>query len=224
MRPVNKGTAPKIYTHYRNARNDLASQIGWYCSYCEMPTNNMIEVEHIIPTNHGGRELEWENFLLSCKYCNTIKSNNNTSREGYLWPDTNNPMATILYMPFEIQPNFLLNLLPSTIQLTNATIQLTGIDRHPSSLNEPTQAGSRWIHRDEAWLTAARSYSNWKKVSNNEMLDAITNAALGIGFFSIWMTIFENELRVKEALINAFPGTALECFDEDYNSIVRVII
>lgn len=61
----------------------LANQEG-YCSYCEMGVRNMVEVEHVVPRNHGGAPLEWENFLLSCRYCNGIKSNKNISRAGYI--------------------------------------------------------------------------------------------------------------------------------------------
>lgn len=224
MRPVNKGTAPKTYSNYKNARNDLASQIGWYCSYCEMPVKNMIEVEHIVPVNQGGFELEWENFLLSCRYCNGIKSDNNTSRNGFFWPDINNPLLFLLYTPFNSVEVTTTQLSPDNLQIARATIQLTGIDRHLSSLNQPTEADSRWRHRDDAWMIAARSYDNWIKVPTDEMLVQVILTAQGTGFFSVWIIIFENELRIKDALINAFPGTALDCFDEDYNPIVRETI
>ena len=35
MRPVDKGAAPAVYTHYKNARVDLIGRLGDYCSYCE---------------------------------------------------------------------------------------------------------------------------------------------------------------------------------------------
>ncbi len=48
MRPVDKGIASTKYSNYSDARHDLANVIGYYCSYCEMPVKNMIEVEHVI--------------------------------------------------------------------------------------------------------------------------------------------------------------------------------
>ena len=51
MRPINRNRNLRLYTDYGQARNDLALSIGWYCSYCEMPTKNMIEVEHVIPVH-----------------------------------------------------------------------------------------------------------------------------------------------------------------------------
>ena len=67
MRAVDKGNSITVYNSYGDARHDLAAIIGYFCSYCEMGTNNMIEVEHVHPTANGGYELSWENFLLSCK-------------------------------------------------------------------------------------------------------------------------------------------------------------
>ncbi|MBK9452257.1 MAG: HNH endonuclease [Bacteroidetes bacterium] len=95
MRCIEKGASPRQYKDYHDARNDLAGRIGWYCAYCEMRVTNMIEVEHVHPVNHGGNELDWNNFLLSCRYCNGIKTDRNTSRRGYLW----RLISTIRFMP-----------------------------------------------------------------------------------------------------------------------------
>ncbi len=54
MRPVDKGTSPKTYTNYQDARDDLADRIEWVCSYCEMGVKNMINVEHVVPLAKGG--------------------------------------------------------------------------------------------------------------------------------------------------------------------------
>jgi len=138
MRPVDKGDAPKQYSHYREARNDLAARIGWYCSYCEMPVKNMIEVEHLIPIKNGGAELDWENFLLSCKYCNTLKSDRNTSRKGYFWADKDNTLLAFTYQSAIIKANGQLN--SSQVRIAQNTIDLMGLDRYPGGANEPTKA------------------------------------------------------------------------------------
>lgn len=90
MRAIEKGDSTKNYKRYQDARNDLAAQTGWYCSYCELAVVHMIEVEHVVPKINGGDELAWENFVLSCKYCNSIKGARNKSRDGYIWPDRDN--------------------------------------------------------------------------------------------------------------------------------------
>lgn len=81
MRPVERGEAPietddqpRQYSKYQDARPDLISRLGKYCSYCErrIPTN--LAVEHI--QNKDDRpdlEREWCNFLLGCVNCNSTK-------------------------------------------------------------------------------------------------------------------------------------------------------
>lgn len=203
MRPVVKGSAPRSYSHWGQARNDLANQIGWYCSYCEMGVSNMIEVEHIVPRNHGGPELDWENFLLSCKYCNTVKSSNNLARDGYIWPDRDNTDLAFVYSELNvIEPKN-----NGIRREGRATIDLTGLDRGPNGLNLPTDADSRWIFRIQAWLVAKLSRENWNKRPSPEMADQIAKTAIGTGFFSIWMKIFEDTPQVQSEIKNQFPNT-----------------
>ena len=74
MRPVDKGNAPRTdYKKYQDAESDLEKRLGPYCSFCEMCINHVPEVEHLEAKSEGGKELDWENLLLSCKYCNTRK-------------------------------------------------------------------------------------------------------------------------------------------------------
>lgn len=89
MRPVNKGKSPKTFSKYREAAPYLEDRLGRYCSYCEMPIFNAPEVEHIEARSRGGAECDWNNMLLSCKYCNTRKGAKVAvgEREEYLWPD-----------------------------------------------------------------------------------------------------------------------------------------
>ena len=49
MRPVDKGTAPTVYTKYQDAGPDLQSRLGDYCSYCERQIETHLAVEHIQP-------------------------------------------------------------------------------------------------------------------------------------------------------------------------------
>ena len=56
MRPVNRGAWPTDaagtnipYAHYSEARDDLISRIGDYCSYCEVCLHSSIAVEHVRP-------------------------------------------------------------------------------------------------------------------------------------------------------------------------------
>ena len=44
------------------------------------------------------------------------------------------------------------------------------------------------------------------------------------GFFSVWMTVFDDYPKVKKVLIASFAGTASDAFDENQNSIKRTVI
>ena len=98
MRPVSKGEIPRKedgsnreYTSYGQAKDDLRDRIDSFCSYCEMNIENQPDIEHVSPkSTNPDLETTWSNFLLACKPCNIIKSNDNENRDGYVFPDTNN--------------------------------------------------------------------------------------------------------------------------------------
>lgn len=49
----------------------------------------------------------------------------------------------------------------------------------------------------------------------------ILTLAKGYGFFSIWMMVFSDDTEIKNALIETFPGTSKECFDQNGMAIHR---
>ncbi len=82
MRPVNRGNIPTdtltggniVFRPYQIAKSYLIERIGSYCSFCEKRLTHLVEVEHILPKSlHSEFQFTWNNFLLSCKTCNTIK-------------------------------------------------------------------------------------------------------------------------------------------------------
>lgn len=191
---------------YKSARNDLADRIGWYCSYCEMPVANMLEVEHVHPVNRGGLELDWDNFLLSCRYCNGVKSDRNTSRIGYFWPDTDNTTHVFTYSEDRIiEP--ISGLLPFHQRCAIDTIDLMGLNRTPHSHNEPTDADSRWIRRIEAWGIIHESYHDWLENQTEAFARQIGRTASGHGFYSLWIKRFAGIDTVIDAINQSFRGT-----------------
>ena len=52
------------------------------------------------------------------------------------------------------------------------------------------------------------------KEYQDDMKKQIIMTALGDGFFSIWMEVFCDEPEIRLALIEAFPGTNLNYYDE----------
>ena len=197
MRPVDKGEAPKVYTNYGKARHNLAEKIGYYCSYCEMKIANGIEVEHILPRNQGGAPLDWDNFLLSCKYCNTIKSDHNSKLSNYLWADRDNTDLAFFYSEANaISPKT--TLAKSLQVLAQNTIDLMGLNRFPKGKNTPTEADTRWRSRKKTWDIAKFSYTDWKEAPIMQMAKQIARTSLS-GHYSIWTEVFKKEpLVLKE--------------------------
>jgi hypothetical protein len=199
MRAIDKGTSITTYSNYKDALEDLTNKLGHYCSYCEMGVNNMIEVEHVHPVANGGNELDWDNFLLSCRYCNGIKSNHNGNRTGYFWPDRDNTDLAFDYTltsPITIPKA---NLSAINNVQAQSLIDLIGLDRYPGSPNRPTKKDKRWRLRDEAITTARNSYNNWCIIKDDTqtpyrllLAKQIAQTSV-IGFYSIWCKIFENE-------------------------------
>lgn len=90
------------------------------------------------------------------------------------------------------------------------TLYLTGIEKFG---NAASDADRRWIKRAEAWSKAEdvflKHYITNKKPAS--YIPSIVSTATSTGFWGVWMTVFENEQPVKEALIQAFVGTFSLC-------------
>lgn len=202
MRPVDKGTNPGIYTNYSQARHILAERIGYFCSYCEMKVFNSIEVEHILPQNQGGAVLSWSNFLLSCKYCNTIKSDHNATITDYFWPDRDNTDLVFEYGEVDvISPRALPQEL---ISKATATINLMGLDKNPAGPHFPTQSDTRWRSRKEVWDIAMKNFNQWRKAPIQPMAVVIAHCSITSGHYSIWRKVFESEQLVLDEIDIAY--------------------
>ncbi len=46
--------------------------------------------------------------------------------------------------------------------------------------------------------------------------ETLVELAYAKGYWSIWMTVFENDPNMRKRFIKRFPGTAVECFDESH--------
>jgi hypothetical protein len=231
MRPVIRGSIPSsngkplVFTQYRQARDPLIARIGDYCSYCEMPCNEGPDVEHVRPK--GGEagspqlELAWENFLLGCCYCNSIKQDKAIDLSKYYWPDRDNTFKPFRYERDRV-PQLVSNL-PRKDQLrAKDTLTLTGLDREPGH-NDFSDRDRRWIKRCEAWGKALRARDRLHKRPNSHMREQILDTATSTGFFSIWMTVFQGDIDMRKLFLKAFPGTSGigECFDSNTNPLPR---
>lgn len=221
MRPVDKGAAPRVYTDYGQARHDLAERIGYYCSYCEMKIYNSIEVEHILPQNQGGNAVDWGNLLLSCRYCNTIKSDHNDNLSDYLWPDRDNTDLAFDYSETNvIQPKTTIT--PAQRALADRTINLTGLNRIPSGINEPTEADTRWRSRQEVWDMAKRSLLRWEQAPVLPHAQTIADMALIAGHYCIWIEVFKDIRMVLDEIDNIYRTNGLFKEFEPHTNIRKI--
>lgn len=231
MRPVNKGVAPySSIKKYGEALPYLEKSLGEYCSYCEFNISHMGEVEHVTSKSKGGDRLNWSNLLLSCKYCNTRKGSHTTSSniEDYMWPDEMNTAIAFVYdngIP-AVNSSVLMKLdsTGGVLKKAEALFHLVKLDN-----NSHLSKDKRFQKRMEVFTQAEEHLKTWIRLKNEvgqkgkedlckKMLEVIkantVELAKASGFFSIWMTVFHDEPEILLALIDAFPGTNKQCYDE----------
>jgi len=224
MRPVTRGSTPVdgdgeeiVFTNYSHARRELIARMGQYCSYCEMKTDSSLHVEHIQPKKPPGavenivaRELNWHNFLLACTNCNSTKGNTNVNLVEYYWPDSDNTFRALVYSEGGlVSPASFLNARQKEIAVN--TIKLTGLDKQPG--NDPTDSDRRLRNRRETWDIATEFEIDLTLNDSATIRGGIIRAAKGYGYWSIWMTVFQDDSDILNRLIEAFPGTASDCFN-----------
>lgn len=223
MRPVRRGPSPqkKDFEPYSEARPHLIDRLGNYCSFCERRIPAGQHVEHIQPKqgDHGRPDLvgSWTNFLLACVNCNSTKRDREVVLADVLLPDRDNTFAVFTYSPDgAIKP---VSALSDTVNdKAIAILRLTGLDRRPSpTLDERGEIRTieRVSQRMQAWAQAEEAKSD---VDDNPGNDAVRRRvvahALALGFFSVWMTVFADDIDMRNRFIDAFRGTRESgCFD-----------
>jgi uncharacterized protein (TIGR02646 family) len=225
MRPVQKGTSPVAtppgFAKYDDAKADLVSRLGPYCSYCERKIVTILHVEHLQPKGlpkYAHLELAWTNFLLACANCISTKLTKDVLFADLYFPDRDNTFAAFVYTPDgKLAPAPTVN-----AAIAKATLALTGLDksRVDTDTNGKEVALDREAQRMEQWIIAEAARDDFARNPSPELLRSIVRTALACGHFSIWMTVFAGDATVRNALIDAFPGTrASGCFDAQGNPI-----
>ncbi len=213
MRPINKGTAPTVYTKYSEAKDDLRDKLGNYCSYCEMNISNGMDIEHISPKSKNDDLINnWDNLLIACKVCNRIKSDNNENRIGYIFPDTHNTAYAYKYAKTKVSVNE--SLVEDENVLAQATIDLVDINRKKDSTN---RKDDRYVARLVEWEKAIDSLKDYESNSCDEVLRQIGRTPSG--FISSWLTVFKDHIEVKKEILSKTLGTDYRCFDDDFNPV-----
>jgi uncharacterized protein (TIGR02646 family) len=226
MRPIERGSCPidtagvtKEFREYQEARGDLITRLGEYCSFCETPLGASLAVEHMLPKKwHPHLEKDWNNFLLACTNCNSTKGYKKIVLADYYWPDRDNTFRAFIYLQggiVRVNPN----LTDFEQQQALKTLQLTGLDRMPG--NDPAMKDRRWLNRRKAWDIAERSLQNLKRNNTPSMREQIVDTATTRGFWSVWMSVFRDDTDMLERFINAFEGTCRLCFDDQFKLVPR---
>ena len=226
MRPVCRGPQPDglDIKQWGDALEGLVERIGDYCSYCEMPLPNGPQVEHVKPKKHFPEDaLNWENFLLACGYCNgTKKDNPQDDCSNYIWPDKDNPLVYLEYVPDAVPQ----------IRATSdqeghvaATLCMIGLTRDANSKPRATKKDVRWRKRRDAWWWALKQRQNFQDYpevfASPAGRDLLKQAVTKTGFFSVWMAAFSGIAEIQNLILSSFVGTATDCFDQNFEPLPR---
>jgi uncharacterized protein (TIGR02646 family) len=227
MRPVLRGDSPQAvdFDNHRDAFGELTGRIGMFCSYCERRILTQLAVEHIQPKGLPAYEhLKgcWQNFLLSCVNCNSTKKDKDIVLANVLLPDRDNTAAAYEYT-MDGKITIPARLTVAQREMAERTLALAGLDRRASIVadsNGRLVAIDRVAQRMEIWLIAQESKNDLRANPSDSFRRQIARTATGHGFFSIWMTIFSDDVAVRKLLLAEFRGTATDCFDANSTAVV----
>lgn len=227
MRPVSRGGVPTdnvgnvvVFNDYAEARDPLINRIGDYCSYCEVALHSTIHVEHVRPKDQvKALARTWSNFLLACDSCNSVKGSDDLVLNEYYWPDTDNTSLPFVY-ELDRAPQVQGGMNPSQTAVAGRTLNLTGLNREPGHL-QLTVRDRRWLKRREAWGVALNERRKIQETDTINQRDSAVQVAIARGFWSVWMTVFHDDLDMRQRLITGFRGTATDCFDQTTQPVQR---
>ena len=229
MRPVSKGLNNTNFVRYQDAQQPLIDMLGEYCSYCERRLETDLAVEHVYPKGVPATAhliCDWNNFILSCKNCNSSKGDtpiDDTNRNNYLWPHLDNTLRAFHYQDGLVGIKNEWRGTQFEVIIQN-TINLLGLDKDPGNpvrLRRPTKKDKRWKRRHEIWQKAEMLRSHLNQEDTLPLRESIIENALGWGCFSIWFTVFIHDENMRQRLIHAFIGTDIHSFDIAYLPRIR---
>lgn len=223
MRPIRRNDRPAAaeYSSFSDAKADLVSRMGRYCSYCEREIATVLAVEHIQPKGlpaYSELELEWTNFLLACVNCNSTKKDKDVILSDVLLPDRDNTAAAFVYLDdgsVGLSPEVMGT---ATESKANRILSLTGLDKRYSETvdaNGNAVALDRIAQRKEALGTARLALTLYASSPSDEVMTCIVIMAKATGYFSIWYKVFVDVPEILLQLIRNFPGTSESgCFSD----------
>ncbi len=220
MRPVARGPSPRIFKDYGDAAEPLKGRLGRYCSYCEKNIDNIPAVEHVLPRKHHPTLTNnWENFLLACVMCNSIKGFQDVDRLKYCFPDDDNTFLAFQYDEGG-RVNVNHHLASPQQEIASRTIELLGLDRYPGH-PKITRKDDRALIRREVWDIAVVAKEDLARNRNQELMRSVVETMKGKGFWSVWMTVFRDDREMRRRFIDALAGTHQGSFDTDTQPVPR---
>jgi len=223
MRPVKRGDASKAYSKYQDAIGDLEDCLDRYCSYCERRFQVSLAVEHVVPKSlDPARERDWDNFLLGCVNCNSVKGKTPTNGTDFFWPDRDNTLLAIDYKPGGLV-EAKATLTDAQRQKAEKLIDLVGLDRHPGQPVEkqPAERDKRYMDREMVWKLAKLKREALARNDNDDFRTVIAELAKAEGFFSVWMSVFQDDSDMRRRFCEGLKGTAKNCFNENWDCVSR---
>jgi uncharacterized protein (TIGR02646 family) len=219
VRPVERGPSPQAgdFEDYSEARPALCDRIGSYCSFCERYLSNP-HVEHIRCRDSNPRlSGRWSNFLLSCTNCNSTKGtkiSTDADVSSHLWPHQDFVFTAYKYISEgRVAVNDSHDLTKETAEKAQKTADLVGLFKRPGAGLTPEQQRKRtdlrWSDRRDAWTTAVDWQRSFEQFRSPESIELLLKTVRKTGFFSVWYTVFCDDLEIRNALSSAFPGTAV---------------
>lgn len=197
------------YEDYGDAKLPLVGNIDRYCSYCEsLREIDALEIEHRVARHNGGSETAWDNFLLCCKVCNTVKSTQDVG-DDFHWPHQNNTLLGFIY-----EEDGRVKVNPELPEMSKERAQnLYNLVRLGRESADATAKDFRWQRRYETWCKARIARKRYEEGKWNE--DDVIGKAKDNGHWSIWFAAFEGVDAILSRLISDFAGTCSSCFDAD---------
>jgi uncharacterized protein (TIGR02646 family) len=230
MKPVKKGVLRHNFTKYGQAKVHLLERLGQHCSYCEAYGEpQTLDVEHIYPKKpHPELELKWRNFLIACKSCNSYKNahlgnDRQTGLESrYVWPHRDNTFRAFKY--FSDGRVDLKKGLKKLIRIAaEATREMVGLLSSPAKAAEFSKRGIAYDgarKRSQQWRQAEDFKKMYLKAPSPFNATTIADAAMRMGYFSIWMEVFHDRPEMRCELIRAFKADK-DCFNANFKPIKK---
>lgn len=213
MRTVDKGAHPsdaqglaRQFTDYAQCFEPLTERLGRYCSYCERFQPVSLAVEHKRPKAlHPELACTWTNLLLGCANCNSSKGTLVVEDTECLWPDQDDTLSAIEYLPSG-RVRARVGMAPVLTARAENLLGLTGLNKTPA---EASSRDFRWQDRLEAWSQALQAREDLAGMDTPVLRRTIIKMAVNKGFFSVWYAAFADHAEMRALLVQAFPGTTL---------------